>query len=156
MDSIGQNGILTQFCLTGKPMFLPLCKLSIQLIVFTKVCLSATRHKQAGSRCLQQSCTVTSSVWILRISGWEPPGLGSEMSIINHLGFLSAYDRAWCKMGTEKKMRSQEGEQSGWKNGPLVFYIPGCFYCSLDIFSKSPSILLVSLSVHSVLSVFQM
>lgn len=71
-------------------------------------------------------------------------------------GFPSAYDRAWCKMGTEEKIRSQEGEQSGWENDPLVFYIPRCFYCSLDIFSKSLSILLVSLCIHSVLSIFQM
>lgn len=51
---------------------------------------------------------------------------------------------AGVRTGTEKEMRSQEGEQSGCENGPLVFYITRCFYCFLDIFCKSLSILLVS------------
>lgn len=48
-------------------------------------------------------------------------------------------------MVTEEEMRSQEDEQAGWENGPLVFNIPTGFYSLFDLFSKSLSILLVSL-----------
>ena len=56
--------------------------------------------------------------------------------------------------GTEEASSSQEKEQAGCRNGPLVFNIPTGFYCPFDMLPESLRILLVSLCVHSVFPMF--
>ena len=125
------------------------------------MCVSATHHKQPGMKCLWQSCTVTFSVWILRMSGLELQGPVPNQSpwFPYCLWQDMVYDGDWVnvgvRMGTEKEMRSQEGDHFGWENIPFVFYIPICFYCFLCIFFKSLSIFLSLSCVHLVLSIFQ-
>lgn len=106
--------------------------------------------KQNGGRNSWQSlhcyvqCLDSEDEWL------GAPGTGiRDKALINQLYFLRADNGDWVCVGvmtvTEEEMRSQEDGQAGWENGPLVFNIPTGFYSLFDLFSKSLSILLVSL-----------